>query len=78
MDQDIHITIPRGRYRDLDATMEIDSQISAPVSRGQPLGLVSIRLDDELLLNEPIVSTQDIAEGGLVTRALDSVKLLFQ
>ena len=78
VDQDIHITIPRGRYRDLDATMEIDSQISAPVSRGQALGLVSIRLDDELLLNEPIVSTQDIAEGGLVTRALDSIKLLFQ
>ena len=76
--RDIHITIPRGRYRDLDASMEIDSEISAPVARGEQLGQVNIRLDDELLVSERIVAMQDVPEGSLFVRALDSIKLMFQ
>jgi len=76
--RDIFITIPRGRYRDLDASMEIDREISAPIERGQQLGEVSITLDDELVVSEPIVSLQSIAEGSLIVRALDSIKLMFR
>ncbi len=76
--KDIHITIPRGRYRDLDASMEIDSEISAPVARGQQLGQVNIRLDDEVLLSEDIVAMQAVDEGSFFTRAMDSIKLMFQ
>ena len=76
--RDIHITIPRGRYRDLDASMEIDNEIEAPVKRGQQLGVVNIKLDDALLLNENIVAMQDVAEGSLFVRAMDSIKLMFR
>ena len=76
--RDIFITIPRGRYRDLDASMEIDSEISAPVERGQALGRVSIKLDGEELLSEPIVAMQAVNEGSLIDRALDSIKLMFR
>ncbi len=76
--KDIYITIPRGRYRDLDASMEIDTEIAAPVERGQPLGQVNIRLDDELIVSEQIVAMQAVAEGSLFTRALDSIKLMFR
>jgi D-alanyl-D-alanine carboxypeptidase (penicillin-binding protein 5/6) len=76
--KNIHITIPRGRYRDLDASMEVDREISAPVVRGQQLGLVNIRLDDELLLSEDLVAMQEVAEGSLFTRAMDRIKLMFQ
>ncbi len=76
--RDIYITIPRGRYRDLDASMEIDSEIAAPVERGQQLGQVNIRLDEELVVSEQIVALQSIAEGSLFTRAMDSIKLMFR
>ena len=76
--RDIFITIPRGRYRDLDASMEIDSEISAPVSRGQQLGQVNIKLDEELLVTEQIVAMQEVQEGSLFARALDSIKLMFR
>lgn len=76
--KDIHITIPRGRYRDLDASMEIDREISAPIARGRQLGQVSIKLDDELMLSEDIVAMQDVAEGSFFVRALDSIKLMFR
>ncbi|MCP4979776.1 MAG: serine-type D-Ala-D-Ala carboxypeptidase, partial [Gammaproteobacteria bacterium] len=76
--RDIYITIPRGRYRDLDASMEIDREISAPVTRGQQLGQVNIKLDEELILSEGIVAMQAVGEGSLIDRALDSIKLMFR
>ena len=76
--KDIFITIPRGRYRDLDASMEIDAEISAPVGRGQSLGQVNIKLDDELILTESIVAMQAVNEGGLIDWAMDSIKLMFR
>ncbi|MGD2173589.1 MAG: D-alanyl-D-alanine carboxypeptidase family protein [Gammaproteobacteria bacterium] len=76
--KDIYITIPRGRYRELDASMEIDREISAPVQRGQQLGLVNIRLDDETVLSDDLVAMQDVGEGSLISRAMDRIKLIFQ
>jgi len=76
--KDVFITIPRGRYGDLDASMEIDSEISAPISRGQTLGQVNIKLDGEVILSEAIVAMQAVDEGSLLDRAMDSVKLMFK
>jgi len=76
--RDIHITIPRGRYKELDASMEIEGQISAPITAGQELGQVNISLDDEVIVSESIVATHAVAEGGLLSRLLDSVKLMFK
>jgi D-alanyl-D-alanine carboxypeptidase (penicillin-binding protein 5/6) len=76
--KDIYITIPRGRYRDLDASMEIDSEISAPIGRGQSLGQVNIKLDDDMILSESIVAMQAVNEGGLIDQAMDKIKLMFR
>lgn len=76
--KDIFITIPRGRYRDLDAAMEIDAEISAPVARGQGLGQVIIKLDDEVILEDAIVAMQAVNEGSLIDRAMDSIELMFR
>jgi D-alanyl-D-alanine carboxypeptidase (penicillin-binding protein 5/6) len=76
--RDIFITIPRGRYRDLDASMDIDSEISAPVVRGAQLGRISITLDGEAIVSEDIVATQTIDEGSLFVKAMDSIKLMFR
>jgi D-alanyl-D-alanine carboxypeptidase (penicillin-binding protein 5/6) len=76
--KDIYITIPRGRYRQLDISMEIDREISAPVTQGQQLGQVSITLDDELVLSENIVAMQSVDEGSLFVWAMDRIKLMFR
>ena len=76
--KDIYITIPRGRYRDLDASMEINSEISAPIGRGQSLGQVNIKLDDDMILSESIVAMQAVDEGSLIDQAMDKIKLMFR
>jgi D-alanyl-D-alanine carboxypeptidase (penicillin-binding protein 5/6) len=76
--KEIYITIPRGRYRDLNISMEIDREISAPVLSAQQLGRVSIKLDDEVILSENIVAMQGINEGSLFVRLKDRIKLMFR
>ncbi|MEE8365790.1 MAG: D-alanyl-D-alanine carboxypeptidase family protein [Gammaproteobacteria bacterium] len=76
--KDIYITIPRGRYRELDATMDIESQISAPIMRGQELGSVNIKLDEETIVSETIVAMHAVNDGNLWDKAIDGIKLMFK
>ena len=76
--RDIYITIPRGRYKDLDASIDIENPISAPIAQGQEIGQINIKLDDELIVSEAIVATHAVAEGSLISRALDHIKLMFK
>ena len=78
VESDIYITIPRGRYRDLQASMEIDSEINAPVAQGQEMGVVNVKLDDKIVVNESIIATHAVDDGGLWIKTLDSIKLMFK
>lgn len=76
--QDVFVTIARGSYKNLDASIEIDQKISAPIALGQELGLLKVRLDDEIIISQPLVAMQVINDGGIVQKAIDSIKLLFE
>jgi len=76
--KDIFVTISRGRYKELDAVVEIDPKISAPVAIGQELGRLVVKLDDEIIVSERLVATHAVNDGGIVQRVIDSVKLLFE
>lgn len=78
VNRDVYITIPRGRYKNLDASVEIDSKIVAPVSKGQELGLLKVTLDGETLLSEPLFALHDVAEGDLIKITIDSIKQFFE
>ncbi len=75
---EVFVTIARGRYKDLKASIEVDQQIAAPIAMGQELGRLVVTLDDEEIVSQPLVATQTVNKGGLVKWAMDSVKLMFQ
>ena len=67
------VTIPRGAYDKLDATMDIDKDIQAPISKGQPVGVVKVSLDGNVLESVPLVALENVAEGSLFQIAKDYV-----
>lgn len=75
---DLFITIPRGQYKKLDAVMEVDNDIEAPVKKGQKLGTVSVKLEGKELVSEPLIALQSIEEGSLWQRSKDQIIQLFQ
>jgi D-alanyl-D-alanine carboxypeptidase (penicillin-binding protein 5/6) len=78
IDRDLYVTIPRGQYKSLDASMSIDNRIIAPVSAGQPLGTVQIKLGEDIVATQPLVSLQGIDEGSFLQRMIDEAMLYFE
>ena len=73
LSQALAISIPRGAYDKLDATMDIDKDIQAPISKGQPVGVVKVSLDGNALESVPLVALENVAEGSLFQIAKDYV-----
>lgn len=71
------LTIPRGKRKSLDAEINIDPIIKAPLKKGTALGELVIKLADEELYRAPLVALTDIEEAGFVARLWDEIKLFF-
>ncbi len=76
--EDLYVTVPRGQYEQLKASLTVEQAVMAPAQRGQRFGSVSVRLDEESVAEIPLVALQDVAEGGLFQKLSDSVLLLFE
>ena len=75
---ELYVTVPRGQYNDLKASISIDQNIVAPVSHGEAFGTVNINLGEELLVQRPLVSLEDVAAGSLWHNAVDHILMMFQ
>lgn len=76
--EELYVTVPRGQYKELNASLSVGKTIVAPVSAGDSLGNVSVKLGDEVITERPLVALQDVAEGGLWQKVKDNVMLLFE
>ena len=72
---ELFVTIPRGRYDDLDARVELQPDLSAPLEQGEVVGSMNVRLGDEPVASRDLVTLAGVAEAGLVGRSWDSLKL---
>ena len=72
------LTIPKGRYDSLHADTTVDPDLTAPIEAGTLLGSVRISMNDEELVELPLVALNDVAEAGLWQRIKDEVSLWFQ
>ena len=72
---DLFVTIPRGRYAALSASMDLPIDLVAPLQPGTPVGEVKVLLADTLLSNMPLVALQQVVEGGLWTKLRDEIHL---
>lgn len=75
---DFHITVPRGRYDALEAMMDFETELSAPLEAGVQVGEVRVSLNDEEVAAAPLMTLSAIGEASLWTRIKDEVTLWLQ
>jgi D-alanyl-D-alanine carboxypeptidase (penicillin-binding protein 5/6) len=73
-----YLTIPRGQYDNLKPVIEFQSEMIAPVSKGQTIGTLKVTLADKELAKIPLIALEDIAQGGFFKRAIDQAKLAIE
>ena len=76
--ENVSISLPRGRYADLKASMDLPSHLIAPLQKGQKVGTLKVQLDGKTLIERPIVVLADTPEGGFFKRLYDGVMLWFE
>ena len=77
IDERVHITVPRGRYDDLNAVLDIPDDIEAPIAVGDSLGVLRVTLDDEILAERNLLAQTAVAEAGFFSRRGDDLERLF-
>ena len=76
--QNLYVTVPRGRYDEVDAKMEITARLFAPIRAGEQHGVLRLALGEELVAERPLVALGDVAEGSLWRKVSDHVRLMFE
>ena len=72
------VTVKRGDYEKLKATMDIPSTLIAPFTKGQQVGTLRITMDGQPVQNVPLIALNDAPQCGFFGRLWDSIMLWFQ
>ncbi len=72
---DLFVTIPRGRYDDLEAKVQMPPVLTAPLNQDQQVGQILIRLDDKDVARRGLVALAAVPEAGFFGRTWDGISL---
>ncbi len=76
--KDIYVTVPRGQYDKLEPVVEYDKKIIAQVSKDEKKGVLNVMLENKNIVSVPLLALETVAEGSLVNKLKDEVRLLFE
>jgi D-alanyl-D-alanine carboxypeptidase (penicillin-binding protein 5/6) len=74
---ELFVTIPRGRYDDLTAQLEVAPQLTAPLTEGQVVGQVNVKLDDGTVASRALITLGEVPEAGFFGSMMDGARLWF-
>jgi len=76
--QDVYVTIPRGTYAQLAASMKVIAELAAPLVRGTQVGEVNVSLEGRPLARSPVVVLTNVLDGGVWARVRDELSILWE
>ncbi|MDZ7902715.1 MAG: hypothetical protein U5L01_09340 [Rheinheimera sp.] len=71
------ITLKRGERKNLKADFKLNQQLVAPISKGQVVGSVFLKLGNEDIAEYPLVALEEIEEAGIFGQLVDYIKMQF-
>ena len=75
--EELFVTIPRGRYDDLEARVEVQPQLTAPLAAGDVVGTIRVVLGDEAVASRDLITLGAVEEAGFFGSMMDSMTLWF-
>lgn len=78
INQSTAITIPRGYREKLAASFTLDKPLEAPIKKGEVVGTLTIKIEEDVVTTYPLVALDQVNEGGLFKRMSDYVRKKFE
>ncbi|MBN2690058.1 MAG: D-alanyl-D-alanine carboxypeptidase [Gammaproteobacteria bacterium] len=73
----LYVTIPIGQYKNINVNTTLDGKLTAPITKGQQYGTVTVTLNGKPINTQPLVALSDDQKGGIVSRLIDHIAKLF-
>lgn len=78
LNNDFYLTLPKGDYVRVKASMTSQQPLVAPIKAGQIIGKIVFSLDGKVLNEQNLVASKAVEVAGFFGRVLDSIKLMIQ
>ncbi|MDU0112722.1 serine hydrolase [Psychrosphaera aquimarina] len=75
INQSTAITVPRGFREKLTAHFTLDKELEAPIRKGEVVGTLVLKIEDEVITEYPLVALDEVNEGSLFQKLKDYVRL---
>lgn len=76
--ESVYVTVPRGKKDSLETVVDLDGPLFAPLEKGTAVGTITVLMDGEVLVKEPLVTLDEISEGAFVSRMKDKLLIMFE
>lgn len=76
LEKDLMLTIPRGTQQDVKAELDYKPlELKAPIAKGQHLGLVRVKVKENIISETPLVALEPVDEAGFIKKIWHHVLL---
>ncbi|MDZ4098753.1 MAG: D-alanyl-D-alanine carboxypeptidase family protein [Methylophilaceae bacterium] len=75
--EDLFITLPKGEYSRVKATITSQQPLIAPIQAGQKVGTIEFTLDGKVIDTQKLVASKTVAIAGFFGRLWDTIRLWF-
>jgi D-alanyl-D-alanine carboxypeptidase (penicillin-binding protein 5/6) len=75
--EEMFVTIPSGRYDDLEAQVQMQPQLTAPLAAGDTVGQINVKLGEDTVASRNLVTLAAVEEAGFFGSAWDGLQLWF-
>ena len=75
--EDVTVTFPRGYYQDIDASISVPAYFEAPISKGDVLGTIELKIGDDVIYAGDVLAEIDVEESSWLSQLGDYVFLMF-
>ncbi len=63
--KDFYVTVPVGQIKNIQANIELNPSIKAPIIKGQSYGTINIVLNNQVVASRPLIALENNVKGGL-------------
>ena len=78
INKDYYLSLPKGDYARVKASMTSQQPLIAPIKAGQTIGKITFVLDGKTINEQALVAAKNVDEAGFFGRIADSIRLMIQ
>ncbi|QTS84048.1 D-alanyl-D-alanine carboxypeptidase family protein [Coxiella endosymbiont of Amblyomma nuttalli] len=78
LENPLYVTTPVNDYKNLQASLQIDQNLRAPILKGQVCGKITVTLCSKPIIQAPLIALQNDSLANIFSRIWDYIALFFK